>query len=39
MWTGCRFVCDTQVDLEELMESLHPQGIRESELKAKMQNR
>ncbi|KAK0135119.1 Tyrosine-protein kinase BAZ1B [Merluccius polli] len=33
------FVCDTQVDLEELMESLHPQGIRESELKAKMQNR
>ncbi|KAJ3590709.1 hypothetical protein NHX12_008658 [Muraenolepis orangiensis] len=32
------FVCDTPAELEELMESLHPQGIRESELKAKIQN-
>ncbi|XP_074535334.1 tyrosine-protein kinase BAZ1B [Halichoeres trimaculatus] len=33
------FICDNQVELEELVESLHPQGVRESELKAKIQNR
>uniref|UniRef100_A0A8C5CML7 Bromodomain adjacent to zinc finger domain, 1B n=1 Tax=Gadus morhua TaxID=8049 RepID=A0A8C5CML7_GADMO len=33
------FVCETAADLEELVESLHPQGVRESELKAKIQNR
>ena len=37
--TVCRFVCETAADLEELVESLHPQGVRESELKAKIQNR
>lgn len=35
----CRFVCDNPAELEELVESLHPQGVRESELKAKIQNR
>ncbi|KAM3875427.1 tyrosine-protein kinase BAZ1B [Diretmus argenteus] len=33
------FVCDNLADIEELVESLHPQGVRESELKAKIQNR
>uniref|UniRef100_A0A667YNJ2 Tyrosine-protein kinase BAZ1B n=1 Tax=Myripristis murdjan TaxID=586833 RepID=A0A667YNJ2_9TELE len=33
------FICDTQVELEELMESLHPQGVRESELRSKIQSR
>nr|XP_033487187.1 tyrosine-protein kinase BAZ1B [Epinephelus lanceolatus] len=33
------FVCDTIPELEELVESLHPQGVRESELKAKIQSR
>uniref|UniRef100_A0A8C9UZS6 Tyrosine-protein kinase BAZ1B n=1 Tax=Scleropages formosus TaxID=113540 RepID=A0A8C9UZS6_SCLFO len=33
------FVCDTQLELEELMESLHPQGVRESELKTHLQFR
>uniref|UniRef100_A0A3Q3W6B1 Tyrosine-protein kinase BAZ1B n=1 Tax=Mola mola TaxID=94237 RepID=A0A3Q3W6B1_MOLML len=33
------FVCDNQTELEELVESLHSQGVRESELKAKIQNR
>ncbi|XP_029374289.1 LOW QUALITY PROTEIN: tyrosine-protein kinase BAZ1B [Echeneis naucrates] len=33
------FVCDNPADLEELVESLHPQGVRESELKAKIQSR
>ncbi|KAF7665563.1 hypothetical protein LDENG_00138350 [Lucifuga dentata] len=33
------FICDNPADLEELVESLHPQGIRESELKLKIQNR
>lgn len=39
MWTGYRFVCDTPADLEELIQSLHSQGVRESELKAKIQSR
>ncbi|XP_030007465.1 tyrosine-protein kinase BAZ1B isoform X2 [Sphaeramia orbicularis] len=33
------FVCDNPADLDELVESLHPQGVRESVLKAKIQNR
>ncbi|MED6290801.1 Tyrosine-protein kinase baz1b [Characodon lateralis] len=33
------FVIDTQAELEELVESLHPQGVRESELKLKIQSR
>ncbi|XP_030622813.1 tyrosine-protein kinase BAZ1B [Chanos chanos] len=33
------FVCDTTKDLEELIESLHSQGVRESELKLKMQHK
>ncbi|XP_068601500.1 tyrosine-protein kinase BAZ1B [Brachionichthys hirsutus] len=33
------FVCDSTAELEELVESLHAQGVRESELKAKIQNR
>ncbi|XP_008280834.1 tyrosine-protein kinase BAZ1B isoform X2 [Stegastes partitus] len=33
------FICDSVAELEELVESLHPQGVRESELKAKIQNR
>ncbi|XP_071352469.1 tyrosine-protein kinase BAZ1B isoform X2 [Trachinotus anak] len=33
------FMCDNPADLEELVESLHPQGVRESELKAKIQSR
>ncbi|XP_026183205.1 tyrosine-protein kinase BAZ1B isoform X2 [Mastacembelus armatus] len=33
------FICDNPADLEELVESLHPQGVRESELKAKIQSR
>lgn len=34
-----RFVVDSPAELEELLESLHPQGVRESELKLKIQNR
>lgn len=33
------FVVDSPAELEELVESLHPQGVRESELKLKIQNR
>ncbi|XP_039986532.1 tyrosine-protein kinase BAZ1B [Xiphias gladius] len=33
------FICDSTAELEELVESLHPQGVRESELKAKIQSR
>uniref|UniRef100_A0A3Q1B576 Tyrosine-protein kinase BAZ1B n=1 Tax=Amphiprion ocellaris TaxID=80972 RepID=A0A3Q1B576_AMPOC len=33
------FICDNIPELEELVESLHPQGVRESELKAKIQSR
>ncbi|XP_040902042.1 tyrosine-protein kinase BAZ1B isoform X2 [Toxotes jaculatrix] len=33
------FICDSPAELEELVESLHPQGVRESELKAKIQSR
>ncbi|XP_041657595.1 tyrosine-protein kinase BAZ1B [Cheilinus undulatus] len=33
------FICDNIAELDELVESLHPQGVRESELKAKIQNR
>ncbi|XP_068173733.1 tyrosine-protein kinase BAZ1B [Antennarius striatus] len=33
------FICDSTAELEELVESLHPQGVRESELKAKIKNR
>ncbi|XP_019950591.1 tyrosine-protein kinase BAZ1B isoform X2 [Paralichthys olivaceus] len=33
------FICDNTAELEELVESLHSQGVRESELKAKIQNR
>lgn len=33
------FVCDTPTELEELMENLHAQGVRESELKTKLQVR
>lgn len=37
-WT-CRFICDNPADLEVLLENLHPQGVRESELKANIQSR
>ncbi|KAM9853295.1 tyrosine-protein kinase BAZ1B isoform 2-T2 [Aulostomus maculatus] len=33
------FICDSLAELEELADSLHPQGVRESELRAKIQNR
>lgn len=33
------FVCDNPADLEELVESLHAQGVRESVLKGRIQNR
>ncbi|KAM8903483.1 LOW QUALITY PROTEIN: tyrosine-protein kinase BAZ1B [Spinachia spinachia] len=33
------FICDNPAELEELVESLHPHGVRESELKAKIQSR
>ncbi|KAF7219127.1 tyrosine-protein kinase BAZ1B [Nothobranchius furzeri] len=33
------FVVDSPAELEELVESLHPQGVRESELKANIQSR
>ncbi|KAM5181394.1 tyrosine-protein kinase BAZ1B isoform 1-T2 [Mantella aurantiaca] len=33
------FLCDTQKELDELLESLHPQGIRESQLKERLQKR
>ncbi|XP_062241760.1 tyrosine-protein kinase BAZ1B isoform X4 [Platichthys flesus] len=33
------FICDNAAELDELVESLHCQGVRESELKAKIQNR
>ncbi|KAM4699582.1 tyrosine-protein kinase BAZ1B [Discoglossus pictus] len=33
------FVCDTQKDLDELLDSFHPQGVRESQLKERLQNR
>ncbi|XP_061575172.1 tyrosine-protein kinase BAZ1B [Cololabis saira] len=32
-------IIDNPAELEELVESLHPYGVRESELKAKIQNR
>ncbi|KAJ0063433.1 hypothetical protein NL108_002751, partial [Boleophthalmus pectinirostris] len=31
------FICDSPAELEELMDCLHPQGVRESALKAKIQ--
>uniref|UniRef100_A0A671X536 Tyrosine-protein kinase BAZ1B n=1 Tax=Sparus aurata TaxID=8175 RepID=A0A671X536_SPAAU len=33
------FVCDNPAELDELVESLHPQGVRESELRVKIQNK
>uniref|UniRef100_A0A8D3BE08 Tyrosine-protein kinase BAZ1B n=1 Tax=Scophthalmus maximus TaxID=52904 RepID=A0A8D3BE08_SCOMX len=33
------FICDNPAELEELVEGLHSQGVRESELKAKIQSR
>ncbi|KAG2459400.1 tyrosine-protein kinase BAZ1B [Polypterus senegalus] len=33
------FLCDTQKELEELVESLHPQGVRESDLKQRLQEK
>ncbi|XP_063305631.1 tyrosine-protein kinase BAZ1B [Pelobates fuscus] len=33
------FVCDTQKEMDELLESLHPQGVRESQLKDRLQKR
>ncbi|XP_051255541.1 tyrosine-protein kinase BAZ1B [Dicentrarchus labrax] len=33
------FICDNPAELDELVESLHPQGVRESELRAKIQSR
>ncbi|MGH0140863.1 UNVERIFIED_CONTAM: hypothetical protein FKN15_072027 [Acipenser sinensis] len=33
------FLCDTPKELEELLESLHSQGARESELKYRLQNK
>ncbi|XP_029027103.1 tyrosine-protein kinase BAZ1B isoform X2 [Betta splendens] len=33
------FICDNAAELEELVESLHPQGVRESELKLRIQNK
>uniref|UniRef100_A0A3Q4G7N2 Tyrosine-protein kinase BAZ1B n=1 Tax=Neolamprologus brichardi TaxID=32507 RepID=A0A3Q4G7N2_NEOBR len=33
------FICDSSAELEELVESLHPQGVRESELKSNIQSR
>ncbi|XP_053562293.1 tyrosine-protein kinase BAZ1B [Bombina bombina] len=33
------FLCDTQKDLDELLECLHPQGVRESQLKERLQKR
>lgn len=38
LWTF-RFICDNPADLDELLENLHPQGVRESELKANIQSR
>ncbi|XP_077397150.1 tyrosine-protein kinase BAZ1B [Festucalex cinctus] len=32
------FICDTPAELEELVDSLHPHGVRESELKAKIES-
>ncbi|KAM4796561.1 tyrosine-protein kinase BAZ1B [Rhinophrynus dorsalis] len=33
------FVCDTPKDLDELLDCLHPQGVRESQLKERLQKR
>ncbi|XP_060115544.1 tyrosine-protein kinase BAZ1B [Heteronotia binoei] len=33
------FLCDTQKELDELLDCLHPQGIRESQLKERLQKR
>ncbi|KAM7399332.1 hypothetical protein PAMP_018612 [Pampus punctatissimus] len=33
------FICDNPAELDELVESLHSQGVRESELKTKIQSR
>ncbi|XP_048374741.1 tyrosine-protein kinase BAZ1B [Sphaerodactylus townsendi] len=33
------FLCDTQKELDELLECLHPQGIRESQLRERLQKR
>uniref|UniRef100_A0A672HU89 Tyrosine-protein kinase BAZ1B n=1 Tax=Salarias fasciatus TaxID=181472 RepID=A0A672HU89_SALFA len=33
------FICGSPAELEELVESLHPQGVRESELKGNIQSR
>lgn len=34
-----RFICDNPAELDELVESLHSHGVRESELKTKIQSR
>lgn len=34
-----RFLCDSQKELDELLDCLHPQGIRESQLKERLQKR
>uniref|UniRef100_A0A8C4YA77 Tyrosine-protein kinase BAZ1B n=1 Tax=Gopherus evgoodei TaxID=1825980 RepID=A0A8C4YA77_9SAUR len=33
------FLCDSQKELDELLDCLHPQGIRESQLKERLQKR
>uniref|UniRef100_A0A8B9SRR3 Tyrosine-protein kinase BAZ1B n=1 Tax=Anas platyrhynchos TaxID=8839 RepID=A0A8B9SRR3_ANAPL len=34
-----RFLCDNQKDLDELLDCLHPQGVRESQLKERLEKR
>lgn len=34
-----RFLCDSQKELDELLDCLHPQGVRESQLKERLENR
>ncbi|KAM6337619.1 tyrosine-protein kinase BAZ1B isoform 3-T3 [Alca torda] len=33
------FLCDSQKDLDELLDCLHPQGVRESQLKERLEKR
>lgn len=34
-----RFLCDSQKDLDELIDCLHPQGVRESQLKERLEKK
>uniref|UniRef100_A0A8C9EPS7 Tyrosine-protein kinase BAZ1B n=1 Tax=Pavo cristatus TaxID=9049 RepID=A0A8C9EPS7_PAVCR len=37
--TTSQFLCDSQKDLDELIDCLHPQGVRESQLKERLEKK